>query len=171
MPHFKAFGILNFQLEIRICHRTHNKGTVSQWQIQVTNFLNGTDVKTKGEKKSLFFIPFLFSDRLCRRCYSSHDLKFLTGFELGSEVAISRSPASTASIASGQGDQTLCSQTTQDPSCTCGLFLWTWFQFRGDFRYVYFFEIESKKIIDQVSTYIEARTFSFYSMHSSYTDC
>ena len=90
---------------------------------------------------------FIFSDRLCRWCYSSHDLKFLTGFEFGTEAAISRSPASTASTASGQGDQTLCSQTTQDPSCTCGLFLWTWFEFRGDFRYVYFFEIESKKII------------------------
>ena len=39
----------------------------------------------------------MFTDRLCRRCYSSHDLKFLTGFELGTEAAISRSPASTAS--------------------------------------------------------------------------
>ena len=76
-------------------------------------------MKKKGE---IIYLPF-FSDRLCRRCYSSHDLKFLTGFELGTEAAISRSPASTASTASGQGNQTLCSQTTSDPSCTCGLFL------------------------------------------------
>ena len=36
--------MMNFQLEIRICHRIHNKGTVSQWLIQVTIFVSGTDV-------------------------------------------------------------------------------------------------------------------------------
>ena len=46
MPHFKAFGLMNLQYEIRICHKIHNKGTMSQWQIQVTIFLSGTDVST-----------------------------------------------------------------------------------------------------------------------------
>jgi hypothetical protein len=30
MPHFKALGMMNFQLEEIICHKIHNKGTVSQ---------------------------------------------------------------------------------------------------------------------------------------------
>ena len=44
MPPFKAFGMMNLQYEIRICHKIHNKGTMSQSQIQVTIFLSGTDV-------------------------------------------------------------------------------------------------------------------------------
>ena len=44
MPHFKAFGMMNLQYEIRICHKIHNKGTMSRWQIQVTIFLSGTDI-------------------------------------------------------------------------------------------------------------------------------
>ena len=35
---------MNLQYVIRICHIIHNKGTMSQWQIQVTIFLSGTDV-------------------------------------------------------------------------------------------------------------------------------
>ena len=27
MPHFKAFGTMNLQYEIRICHKIHAKGT------------------------------------------------------------------------------------------------------------------------------------------------
>ena len=46
MPHFKAFGMMNLQYEIRICQKIHDKGTMSQWQIQVTIFLSGTDVKS-----------------------------------------------------------------------------------------------------------------------------
>ena len=38
MPHFKAFGMMNFQYELRFCRKIHNKGTMSQWQIQVTFF-------------------------------------------------------------------------------------------------------------------------------------
>ena len=30
MPHFKAFGMMNLQYEIRICHKIHNKGAMSQ---------------------------------------------------------------------------------------------------------------------------------------------
>ena len=45
MPHFKAFGMWNLQYEIETCHEINNKGTVSQWLIQVTIFLSGTDVK------------------------------------------------------------------------------------------------------------------------------
>ena len=44
MPHSKAFGMMNLQYVIRICHKIHNKGTMSQWQRQVTIFLSGTDV-------------------------------------------------------------------------------------------------------------------------------
>jgi hypothetical protein len=44
MPHFKAFGMMNLQYEIRICQKVHIKGTMSQWQIQVTIFLSDTDV-------------------------------------------------------------------------------------------------------------------------------
>ena len=44
MPHFKAIDMINLQYEIGICHTIHNKGTMSQWQLQVTIFLNGTDV-------------------------------------------------------------------------------------------------------------------------------
>ena len=44
MPHIKAFGIMNLQYEVRICHKIHNKGTMSHLQIQVTIFLSGTDV-------------------------------------------------------------------------------------------------------------------------------
>ena len=50
MPHFKAFGMMNLQYEIRICHKIHNKGTMSRWQIQVTIFLSGADVKKKYTK-------------------------------------------------------------------------------------------------------------------------
>ena len=46
MPHFKAFGTINLQYEIRICHKIHIKCTMSQWQVQVTIFLSGTDVKS-----------------------------------------------------------------------------------------------------------------------------
>ena len=45
MPHFKAFGMMNLQYEVRICHKIHNKGRMSKWQIQVTIFLSGTDVR------------------------------------------------------------------------------------------------------------------------------
>ena len=44
VPHFKAFGMMNLQYEITICHKIHIKGTMSQWQMQVTIFLSGTDV-------------------------------------------------------------------------------------------------------------------------------
>ena len=46
MPHFKAFGMMNLQYVVRICHKIHNKGTMSQWQIQVTIFLSETDEQT-----------------------------------------------------------------------------------------------------------------------------
>ena len=45
MPHFKAFGMMNLQYEIRICHKIHNNGKMSQSKIQVTIFLSGTDVR------------------------------------------------------------------------------------------------------------------------------
>ena len=32
MPHFKAFGMMNLQYEIRICHKIHDKGTTSKGQ-------------------------------------------------------------------------------------------------------------------------------------------
>ena len=43
MPHFKAYGMMNLQYEVRICHKIHNKGTMSQ----LTIFLSGTDVILK----------------------------------------------------------------------------------------------------------------------------
>ena len=46
MPHFKACGMINLQYEIRICHKIHDKGTMSKCQyIQVTIFLSGTVVR------------------------------------------------------------------------------------------------------------------------------
>ena len=61
MPHFKAFGMMNFQYELRFCRKIHNKGTMSQWQIQVTIFLSGTDVTTKSSPfcilSNFFFAP------------------------------------------------------------------------------------------------------------------
>ena len=51
MPHFKAFGMMILPYEIGICHKIHNKGTMSQLQIQVTIFLSRTDVIS--EKNSL----------------------------------------------------------------------------------------------------------------------
>ena len=53
MPHFKAFGMMNLQYEVRICHKIHNKGTMSQWQIQVTIFFSGTDVTTSLQTDTL----------------------------------------------------------------------------------------------------------------------
>ena len=47
MPHFKAFGMMNSKYEIRICQKIHNKGAMSQWQLQVTIFLRETDVRSK----------------------------------------------------------------------------------------------------------------------------
>ena len=45
MPHFKAFGMMNLQYEMRICHKIHDKGTMSiHMTLQVTIFLSGTDV-------------------------------------------------------------------------------------------------------------------------------
>ena len=38
---------MNLQYEIRICHKIHNKGMMSQRQVQVTIFLSGTDVFSK----------------------------------------------------------------------------------------------------------------------------
>ena len=52
MPHFKAFGMMNLQYGIRICHKIHNKGTMSLWQIQVTIFLSGTDVSNLNKEIS-----------------------------------------------------------------------------------------------------------------------
>jgi hypothetical protein len=46
MPHFKAFGMMNLQYEIRICNKIHNKDTMGQLKIQVTIFLSGTDYKS-----------------------------------------------------------------------------------------------------------------------------
>ena len=43
MPHFKTFAMMNLKYVIRIFHKIHNKGTMSQWLIQVTIFLSGTD--------------------------------------------------------------------------------------------------------------------------------
>ena len=51
MPSFKAFGVKNLQYEIRICLKIDNRGTMSQWQIQVTIFLSGTDVTYKIRQK------------------------------------------------------------------------------------------------------------------------
>ena len=45
MPHFKAFGMMNLKYEIRIFQKIHNKGAMSQWQIQATIVLSGTDVR------------------------------------------------------------------------------------------------------------------------------
>ena len=50
MPHFKAFGMINLQYVIKICHKIQNKGIMSQWQIQVTIFLSGIDVSMKVNK-------------------------------------------------------------------------------------------------------------------------
>ena len=47
MPHFKAFGMMNLKYEIRIFQKIHNKGAMSQWQLQVTIFLRETDVRSK----------------------------------------------------------------------------------------------------------------------------
>ena len=47
MPCFKAFGMMNLKYEIGTCQKIHNKGTKSQWQIQVSIFLSGTDVNSK----------------------------------------------------------------------------------------------------------------------------
>ena len=44
MPYFKAFGMMNLQYEKRFVKKIHNKGAMSQLQIQVTIFLSGTDV-------------------------------------------------------------------------------------------------------------------------------
>ena len=43
MPHFKAFGMMNLQYEIRICHKIHDKGTTSKWQHKVGQTLTGYD--------------------------------------------------------------------------------------------------------------------------------
>ena len=51
MPHFKAFGMMNLQYEISICCKIHNKGKMSQWQIQVTIFLSGTEFTELNLKK------------------------------------------------------------------------------------------------------------------------
>ena len=32
MPHFKAFGMMNLQYEIGICHKIHDEGTTSKCQ-------------------------------------------------------------------------------------------------------------------------------------------
>ena len=39
MPHFNAFGMMNLQYEIRICHKIHDKGIMSKCQYK----LSGTD--------------------------------------------------------------------------------------------------------------------------------
>ena len=46
MPHFKAFGMMNLQYEVRICHKIHDKGTTSKCQHELLsfNFLSWTDV-------------------------------------------------------------------------------------------------------------------------------
>ena len=47
MPHFKAFGMMNLKYETRIFKKIHDKGAMSQWQLQVTIFLSETDVRSK----------------------------------------------------------------------------------------------------------------------------
>ena len=41
MPHFKASGMINLQYEIRICHKIHDKGTMSKRQYKLLSFLVG----------------------------------------------------------------------------------------------------------------------------------
>ena len=52
MPHFKAFGMMNLHYEVIICHKIHNKGTMSQWQRQVTIFLSGADISAYQSRSS-----------------------------------------------------------------------------------------------------------------------
>ena len=60
---------MNLQYEIRICHEIHNKGTMSQWQIQVTIFLSGTDVNSNSKAiVKVTKLQIVFS-------YSSYELK------------------------------------------------------------------------------------------------
>ena len=38
MPHFKAFGMMNLHYEVRICHKIHDKGTMSKCQHKLLSF-------------------------------------------------------------------------------------------------------------------------------------
>ena len=71
MPLFKAFGMINLQYEIRIFQKIHNKGAMSQWQLQVTIFLSETDV-TLGSMKSF---------DTCK-CWQNTHQKFLPKFTI-----------------------------------------------------------------------------------------
>ena len=56
MPHIKAFGMMNLQYEIRICHEIHDKGTTSKCQHKLLSFyLSGTDVNIGHLKNIEFF--------------------------------------------------------------------------------------------------------------------
>ena len=47
MPHFKAFGMMNLQYVIRICHKINNKSKMIQLKYKLhTIFLSETDVTT-----------------------------------------------------------------------------------------------------------------------------
>ena len=47
MPHFKAFGMSSLLYEIETCYKIHNKGTLSQWPMQVTIILSGQTLWTQ----------------------------------------------------------------------------------------------------------------------------
>ena len=53
MPHLRAFGKMNLQYEIRICHEIYDKGTTSKFTTHVTIFLTG--------KCFVFWIVWLIS--------------------------------------------------------------------------------------------------------------
>ena len=38
MSHFKAFGTMNLQYEVRIYHKIHEKGTMSKFQYKLLSF-------------------------------------------------------------------------------------------------------------------------------------
>ena len=52
MLHFKAFGVINLQYEIRICHKIHDKGTMSKFQHKLLSFKVGLTLAKNSDAAS-----------------------------------------------------------------------------------------------------------------------
>ena len=60
MPHFKAFGMINLQYKIRICHKMHDKGTMSKCRHKLLFIVKVGHSSARYKVKNLTAVQFSF---------------------------------------------------------------------------------------------------------------
>ena len=84
MPHLKAFGMMNLQYEIIICHKIHDKGIMSKCQYKL---LFKWDRRYHKFQVELFNLKHLITCNVSAQSLCSRTPKFFfilaTSFKLG----------------------------------------------------------------------------------------